>query len=69
MAIDAAYHRTRIEALYVELAALDGTVNHSALGRSFDYAAARKSIMDQITWHKEQLTDDEGPYEFVTVSY
>jgi hypothetical protein len=69
MAIDADYHRTRIAALYVELAALDGNVNHSALGRSFDFAAARKSIMDQIEWHKKQLVDDEGPFEFVTIAY
>lgn len=69
MAIDAAYHRTRIEALYEKLAALDGKVNHSDLGRSFDYDGARRSIMSQIEWHKKQLTDDEGPYEFVTVAY
>lgn len=69
MAIDAAYHRTRIEALYVELAALDGTVNNSDLGRSFDFVGARQKIMDQIDWHKKQMADDEGPFEFVTVAY
>jgi len=67
MAIDADYHRTRITALYAELAALDGKVDHSAMGRSFNYASARKQIMEQIVWHKSQMIDDEGPFEFETV--
>lgn len=67
MAIDTDYHNTRIEALYEDLAALDGKVNHSALGRSFDYDGARESIMRQIEWHKKQITDDEGPFEIQTV--
>lgn len=69
MAIDADYHRTRIEALYAELATLDGKVDHTDLGRSFDFTGARQKIMDQIDWHKKQMSDDEGPYEFVTVAW
>lgn len=69
MAIDAAYHRTRIEALYVELAALDGTVDNTDMGRSFLFNYTRKTLMDQIEWHKKQLEDDQGPFEFVTVAY
>jgi hypothetical protein len=69
MAIDAAYHRTRIEALYVELAKLDGTVDGTDMGRSQLFNYTRKTLMDQIEWHKEQLADDEGPYELVTVAY
>lgn len=63
MAIDADYHRERIEALYADLAALDGKVNHSAMGRSFDYAGARKSITDQIDYHEKKLDELDGPYD------
>lgn len=68
MAIDAAYHRTRIDALYVELAALDGKVDHTDMGRSFLFNYTRKTLMEQIEWHKKQLDEDQGPYEFVTVA-
>lgn len=67
MAIDADYHRTQITALYTQLAALNGKVDHSAMGRSFNYSNARKQIMDQIKWHEQQIEELSGPYEFETV--
>lgn len=67
MAIDADYHTTRITALYAELANLDGRVNHSDLGRSFDFDGARRSLMEQIDYHEKKLAEYEGPFEFVTV--
>lgn len=68
MAIDAAYHQTRIEALYGELAALDGKVNQTVFGDTFDYLGARRAIMDQIEWHKKQMDDESGPFEFQTIA-
>ena len=67
MAIDVDYHNTRITALYTQLAALDGKIDHSAMGRSFNYSNARKQIMEQIEWHERQIEDLDGPFEFETV--
>lgn len=69
--INADYHRTRIEALYSELAALDGKVNQTVLGDTFDYVGARRAIMDQIEFHKKELAaiDDQGNFEVETQGY
>lgn len=69
--IDADYHRTRIEALYGELAALAGTVDHTDLGRSYLFNYTRKTLMDQIDWHKKELAaiDGSGNFEVETQGY
>jgi len=67
MAIDADYHRTRITALYTQLAALDGKVDHTAMGRSYLFNYTRNTIIDQIKFHEKQLEDLSGPFEFETV--
>jgi hypothetical protein len=61
-----AYHEARITALYAALAELDDLVNQSDLGRSLDFDGKAERLMKQIEWHKAQLTDDEGPFEFET---
>ncbi len=63
MADTADYHRSRITALQTQLEALDGRVNNSDLGRSFDYDGAVKRIMDQINFHRQQITLAEGPID------
>lgn len=63
MADTADYHRSRIVALQTQLEALDGQVNNSDLGRSFDYDGAAKRIMDQIAWHRREIANAEGPID------
>ena len=69
MADTADYHRTRIAALQTRLEELDGRVNHSDLGRSFDYDGARRSIMEQIDWHRKQIGLAEGPIDDIVEGY
>lgn len=64
MAADTAdYHRTRIAALQTRLEELDGQVNNSTVGGSFDYDGAVDRIMRQIDFHRRQLTLAEGPID------
>jgi hypothetical protein len=63
MADTADYHRTRILALQTQLEALDGRVNQSDLGRSFDFDGAVDRIMRQMDFHRKQIAFAEGPID------
>ena len=69
MADTADYHRSRILALQTQLEAFDGKVNHSDLGRSFDFNGAAERIMRQIEWHRKELAAAEGPIDDFVQGY
>lgn len=66
MADTAQSHRDAIDALNAELTTLRGKVNHTALGRTFDFAGRRKEIREEIEWHQEQIDKLDGGFEIET---
>lgn len=69
MADTADYHRSRILALQTQLEALDGQVNNSTVGGSFDYDGAVDRIMRQIDFHRRQIGLAEGPIDDIVEGY
>ena len=71
MAIDADYHRTRIEELHEKLAELDGKIDHTVMGNSYLFNYTRTTLMQQIEWHQKELNalDGQGNFEVETQGY
>lgn len=69
MADTADYHRARILALQTQLEALDGRVNNSTIGGTFDFDGAVDRIMRQIDFHRKQIAYAEGPIDTSVEGY
>lgn len=60
--------QTRRSAILVELAAVSpstaaGKVNHTALGRSFDFVGYKKGLYDELEYIEQRIAALEGPID------
>jgi fructose-1,6-bisphosphatase len=62
-------HQDAIDALNTELTTLRGKVDHSAMGRNFNFSARRRELREEIEWHQEEINKLTGGFEVETQGY
>jgi hypothetical protein len=62
-------HQDAIDDLNEELTNLRGKVDHSAMGRNFNFSARRREIREEIEWHQEEINKLTGGFEVETQGY